>query len=232
MLPILLARAGYEEKPPAKPAREILPVLFTAVPLLAELRKNGEAPDLDKIAADERQNSAIRLTCYLALRRAGDDLNTKAVLQLFKEQKKLDRRIVAVLLLGYCRDPKETVPALLEVLDDPNRHLRAAVISTLDVSRPKEALPKLRKLLERGNDDSVYAVLRLVGEIGTAEGQSILADYLKGSVEGGSKGRQLSYALRAFQQATGKRWTGAGAHNDEYYRTKAREALAWWKDQK
>ena len=75
MLPVLLEMAGYDDNPPAKgPARDDARVLFAAVPMLAALRANGMAPQLDKIAADTRQSSATRLTCLLALYRAGEKL--------------------------------------------------------------------------------------------------------------------------------------------------------------
>jgi hypothetical protein len=41
----------------------------------------------------------------------------------------------------------------------------------------------------------------------------------------------LSYALRGLESATGKRWSGAGAQNEDQYRAKARVAIKWWKEE-
>ena len=61
MVPLFLERAGYKETPPDKPeASGHIP--YAAVKMLATLRKNGQAPALDKLADDARQNSATRLT--------------------------------------------------------------------------------------------------------------------------------------------------------------------------
>jgi HEAT repeat protein len=232
MVPILLAAAGYEEKPPDQPAREDHAIPFAAIPMLAAFRKDGEAPILDKVAADARQNSAVRLLCLFALHVAGDDLDTRALLELSKAEKKLERRILILTALGHCSDDS-AVPPLLEALDDRNVHVRNTGVSALMRHRPKAALPKLKKLLaDPGSTGNVSAALDLVGEIGTREGQTILADFLKATQDGGGKSRDLYQALRAFQAATGQRWIEAGAHNDDYYRGKAKEALEWWVKQK
>jgi HEAT repeat protein len=232
MVPLLLAAAGYEEKPPDKPAREDYAIPFAAIPMLAALRQDSEAPILDKVAGDARQNSAVRLLCLFALHLAGDDLDTQTLLELSKVEKKLERRILILTALGYCSN-ESAVPPLLEALDDRNVHVRNAAVSALMRHKPKAALPKLKKLLaEPGSADNVYAVLSLVGEIGTGEGQTILADFLKTAQDGGGKSRNLYQAMHAFENATGRRWIEAGAHDDDYYRGKAKEALEWWGKQK
>jgi HEAT repeat protein len=231
MVPILLAKAGYEEKPPDQPAREDYAIPFAAIPMLGVLRQNGEAAILDKVAGDARQNSAVRLVCLFALHVAGDDLDTRALLDLSKAEKKLDRRILILSALGYCSD-ESAVPPLLEALEDKNVHVRNSAVQALMRHKPKAALPKLKKLLaDTGSNGSIYALM-LVGEIGTKEGQAILADFLKAAQEGGGKSRNLYRALLAFETTTGQRWVEAGAHDDAYYRGKAKEALEWWEKQK
>jgi HEAT repeat protein len=232
MVPLLLAAAGYEEKPPDQPAREDHAIPFGAIPLLAALRRDGEAPLLDKVAGDARQSSAVRLVCLFALHVAGDDLDTRALLELSKAEKKLERRILILTALGYCSDDA-AVPPLLDALDDRNVHVRNAALPALIRQKPKAALPKLKKLLaEPGSTGNVYAALNLVAEIGTREGVTILADFLKAAQDAGGRSRNLFHALRAFQTATGQRWIEAGAHDDAYYRGKAKEALDWWEKQK
>ena len=42
-------------------------MVFELVPMLTQLRRDRQAPDLDQIAADKKQGSACRLTCLLAV---------------------------------------------------------------------------------------------------------------------------------------------------------------------
>jgi hypothetical protein len=234
MLPLLLAETGYEEKPAAKtPGRETSAISYAAVPLLAALRKNAEAPSLHRLAADNRQNSATRLTCLLALYRAGEELNSASVLPILNAEKKLERRLVAILALGHCRDAKAVSPQLIKLLDDPNVYVRGAAVQALHNGKPAEALPKLKKLLDSGDRrEAVYAILSLLGEMKTREARTILADFLAQTLGGGRRSHYLLHALLAFEQATGKSWIEAGAHPETYYRSKARVALEWWKKQK
>jgi WD40 repeat protein len=234
MVPLLLAPAGFEEKPAAKPAgRENYPIPYAAVPLLAALRRNGAAPPLDRIAADTGQNSATRLTCLLALYGAGEELRTGSVLPILESEKKLERRIVAILALGYCRDAREASQPLIKLLEDPNVYVRGAAVRALHAAKPPEALPQLRQLLEDGDArEAVLPTLSLVAAIGTAEAREVLARFLARALEEGPRSGHLLPALHIFEQATGHDWTEAGAHPDGYYREAARKALEWWKSEK
>jgi HEAT repeat protein len=232
MVPLILERLGYDAQPPVLPVRETYALSLGSVRMLGLLRQNGEATVLDKVAGDTKQNSAVRLTSLLAMHAAGEDLKTSTLLELLKSEKKLERRVLMILALAHSDDAKNAVPVLLELLDNSNRHIRAAAVEALSTSKPKEALPKLKKMLAApSNGNSVYSILRLVAGIGTREAQVILADFLKATLEDGSKGPYLLHTLHAFEQATGQDWSEAGAHAETYYRDRAREALAWWKDQ-
>src|SRR5262245_19140396 len=136
LLPHLLAAAGYVEPNPGPldpppPDRDTTAIPFMAIPMLAALRNNGEAPALDQVASDRRQNSAMRLTCLLALYRAGEDLRTDTLLPLLEVEKNLERRLTLVLALGYARDANAGVPKLLELMDDANDQVRAAAVLAL-----------------------------------------------------------------------------------------------------
>jgi hypothetical protein len=138
MIPFLLERCGYQEKPPAKRVdRDTAQVSLATVSMLAELRRNNEAPDLEKAAADKKQNSAVRLTCLLTLVAAGEALKTKEVLDVLSNEAKVDRRMIAVLALGYSDEEKLVVPELKKLLEDPNRDVRAAAELALKTVRPK-----------------------------------------------------------------------------------------------
>ena len=114
MVPLFLERAGYKETPPDKPeASGHIP--YAAVKMLATLRKNGQAPALDKLADDARQNSATRLTCALALYAAGERLKTPVLLDVLDKETDLEPRLVAILALRDSREKlrgrREAAPA-------------------------------------------------------------------------------------------------------------------------
>jgi WD40 repeat protein/HEAT repeat protein len=235
MLPYLLAPAGWVEDPPESGmGLDTYRIPFAAIPLLATLRESGHAPELRRIAADPRQNSATRLTCLLALPAAGEVLDTKLLLEILDRETKQERRIVAIVALMYCRDVKAAVPRLLKLLEDPDRQVRAAAIGSLGVPCPKEALPVLKKLLEKqaAADRDVVQMLLLVARIGGKEGQTILADFLRKTVKESEKSPVPYHALVAFEFATGKRWTGKGASPNEVLRDRVKQALEWWDKQK
>jgi hypothetical protein len=143
MIPFLLERCGYQERAPEKPAeRDTAQVSLNTVAILAELRRNNEAPDLEKIGADRKQNSAVRLTCLLSLVAAGEALKTKEVLDLLSNEKKVDRRIIAVLALGYSDDEKLVEPQLKKLLEDPNRDVRAAAQMALEALKKEQGGPE------------------------------------------------------------------------------------------
>jgi hypothetical protein len=138
MIPFLLERCGYHEKPPEKPVeRDAAQISFGTVLMLAELRRNGEAPDLDSVAGDKKQNSAVRLTCILSLVAAGEALKTKEVLEVLSKEVKVDRRVIAVLALGYSDEQDLAGPQLKKLLEDPNRDVRAAAELSLKSAGPK-----------------------------------------------------------------------------------------------
>jgi len=171
IVPLLLEAAGYEAKPTRKPGRGNRSTSHTVSsqswPLCTSRPRGRRCP---QSRADKRQNSAVRLTCLLALYAAGERLDTKAVLALLGEEQKLERRIAATLSLEY-GDPLGAVPRLLALLDDPNVHVRAAAVQALHPSRPRAAVPKLRRLLGDPHGIGANDALRLLGAIGGKGGR-------------------------------------------------------------
>ncbi len=234
MLPVLLETIGYDDNPPAQaPARDAVRFIFAAVPMLAALRANGMAPTLDKIAGDERQNSATRLMCLLALYRAGEKLNAPEIVAILGKEKKEERRLVAILALRFSGDAKTVAAPLVELLDDPNRTIQTAAILALEGSAPADALPKLKKVVtELEPLQAVYAAIRTIGRMDGKEPRAALVEFMEAAQDDPKKARYMYQALMAFQNATGQDWIEAGAHPDSYYREKAKAALEWWKSQK
>jgi hypothetical protein len=233
MMPLLLRVTGYEERPQDKPReRDANHISFAALPLLAALSRKSEAALLEKIAADERQNSATRLTCLLAVAGGGGELKTPTILTILQAEKKLERRLVAVLALHYAAEDPTAVAELVRLLDDPNGFVRAAAVEALAGTPSPAALPALKRILDEPNPrESVYSVLRLLGDMGTQDARRLLANYLDGTLTGGKPGNHLLHALYAFEKATGKHWLQPGALPDKVFRDAARNALEWWRTQ-
>jgi hypothetical protein len=234
MVPIFLRVVGYVDPKEAKgpPAAETFRVPFGIIPLLAALRADGEAPQLDKLAADKGQNTAVRLTCLLALRRAGEAVKAESLLAILKDERKLERRLVATLALAQTADREKATPRLMELMDDPNEQVRTAAVLALRGSATKEALPRLKKVLdEQRPEPAVVPALNAIVKIDNAEARTVLAGFLKATLEDGKK-QYLYEALWAFERATGQHWTGAGAKSEAYYQERARVALKWWDEHK
>lgn len=108
MVPILLGQAGYQPEGTTLPgAGQVHRVPFAVVDLLAALRKNQSAPQLDRIAADPKQGSATRLTCVLAMYAAGEKLDTPALISVLNTESQLELRLVTIIALMHSRDAKQ-----------------------------------------------------------------------------------------------------------------------------
>jgi hypothetical protein len=238
MVPALLAAAGDVElsRPQAEaglPEASQDPVSYAAVPLLASLRADGEAPGLERIAQDAKQKPAARLVALLSLYRAGEALPAEPLLSILRSEARPGRRVVAALALGYSRDRQTASSKLLELLDEPDEQVRTAALLALCGRPPRKALPKFKQVLEEGRPaQAVPAVLRAVAAIGTKEAREVLALFLEAALRDPDKSRHLLQALLAFEHATGQRWVEAGAHPEAYYRASAADALEWWRRQK
>jgi hypothetical protein len=230
MTPIFLADAGYVEKPADDPASGSGHVDFPAIPLLAALCKNGDAPKLDDIAKDPKQNAATRLTCILALHAAGKDVRSQPLLAIYDADKRADVRVLSLLMLAIGDKNDAAGPKLLTALDDDDKEIRVAALTSLRTIAPKAALPKLAKVLKDGQpDDLIDPGLRLLSGIGGDDVAAMLADYLQKVIDDGADRNKLLRALDAFSTVTGQRWMDAGAHPPAYYEQQARKAVEWWR---
>ena len=225
----LLACAGYMKEPTAETAQARGRIPYAAIGLLADLRKNQEAPDLPQISDEHRQNTATRLTCTLTLLAAGEELKTPVLLSILETEKDLENRLVATLALQYSRERARCVRELVELLDDPNREVRVAATAALRGPRPGQALPKLKKFVDELSSKDAYGfVFDTLAAYKTKEACEILVDFLRTALEDPDKDRHILSALHALETATGQRLSGAGAQSPEYWRQKARDAVKWW----
>ncbi|MBM81543.1 MAG: hypothetical protein CMJ78_13260 [Planctomycetaceae bacterium] len=232
MVPILLKIAGYQKEPPKEQARDSMTIPFEMVHMLAWMRKNDQAPQLDKIAEDTRQNSAVRLVCILALFAADEKLRADTLITMLKSEKKIERRLTIILALQQSRNTKKVLPTLLAQLDDPNGEIRSAAIYALHNHASNDILPRLQEMLdELDPPGAVDNVLDVIGEMQTAEAQAALIEFMREGLKTPAGKKLVPDALGAFATATDKRWYEAGAHPQEYYLEQAVKAIKWWDSQ-
>jgi len=231
MVPLLLATAGYKDSPPDRPDKGGR-IPYAAIHMLATLRTNGDAPMLDKIADNARQTSATRLTCVLAMYAAGERLKTPVLLSVMENERDLELRLVAILALRDSREKRAAGERLIPLLDDPNSEIRTAAICALKGPLPPPALPKLKKAIDDLDPpQAMVFIFDVIGEYKSREACEILAGYLSAALEDRDKAKHIYQALGGFNTASGKYFGEAGAHNDAFYRDKARAAVKWWHDE-
>jgi hypothetical protein len=210
-----------------------------AVPLMAMMYASGHARELPKIASDEQQNTATRLMCLMAMNRAGEVLKTKMLLPLLKTECRQESKIVAILLLGRCVDEAAAVPTLTELLDNEDENLRSAAILALRSTRaPKEALPRLKKVLADLRPlKLVRPTLQVLANMHCEEATATLAVFLQSTLQDSEKAACLHDALVAFEGATGVDWLVPERWPDENREIKpanlewaARKALKEWRE--
>jgi hypothetical protein len=225
MLPTFLAAAGYRASPKEPPSRDTSRPAYASVALLAALRKNGELDELDDIAEDANQSAGTRLTCAMALHRADEKLRTHVFLSIAGSDKNLERRLVAILALRYAVDDRQAGELLVKQMDDENAEIRTAAICALKGPLPPPAIPKLKKAIDTLNPpQAMLFVFDVLAEYKSREACEALAGFLAASLEDKRKAEHLSYALSAFETATGQRWAGED-------RERAKAAITWWRDE-
>ena len=151
------------------------------------------------------------------------------VLELLAKEKDLERRLAQILTLRYADRSKDVIDRLVELLDDRNEEIRIAAACALQELRPREALPKLKRMIdELRPQQGMLFLLSVVGKYQTKEAAEILAAFLAAALEDAEKEKHLYNALSAFDAATGQRF----GQSSGTYPQKAKEALAWWKSQR
>ena len=230
MLPAFLAAAAYRPDAKEPPQRDTSRPAYAAVELLAALRANGELDELDDIADDPRQTAGTRLTCVMALYRAGEKLRTSVLLPIAATDRNLERRMAAILALRYAGDDRAAGAALVELLDAENAEVRTAAICALRGPLPPQAVPKLKRAIDTLDPpQAMLFIFTVLGEYKSREACEALAGFLAAALEDRRKTEHLYYALSGLETATGQRLGQAGPQTDTFYRAKAQEAVTWWK---
>jgi HEAT repeat protein len=231
MVPTWLGAAGYRAEPKQPPQRDTSRPAYAAVALLAALRKNGELEELDEIADDERQTAGTRLTCVMALHRAGEKLRTPVLLKVASGDKNLERRLIAILALRYSED-RQVGEALVKLLDEENAELRTAAICALAGPKPPQAVPKLKRAIDELDPPQAMSfTFDVLGKYKSREACEALAGFLAAGLEDRRKIEHVRNALWALEAATGQRWDAGDAATDAAYRAKVEAAVTWWKDE-
>jgi hypothetical protein len=232
MLPTFLAAAGYRSNPKEPPSRDTSRPAYATVAMLAALRKNGELDELDDIAEDPKQTAGTRLTCVMALYRAGEKLRTPVLLSIAAKDRNLERRLVSILALRYAVGDRQAGELLVKTLEDENAEVRTAAICALKGPLPPPAIPKLKKAIDTLDPpQAMLFVFDVLGEYKSREACEALAGFLAAGLEDKRKAEHRSYALSAFETATGKRWTGQGTDPAAVERDRVNQAITWWREE-
>jgi hypothetical protein len=225
--PVFLAHMGY--RPGGAGGQDVAAVPYQLVHILAEMRKQSMLPQLDKVAEDSSQNSAVRLVCLLALASAKEGVRVPAVLSILAREKKLDRRLAALEFLYYADDLGPAADYLIEVLDDPSAEVRRSALNALGKNPPPQVFKRLKQMAEAKHDEQV---LETIAAVRTLSAQQFLADYLVKCLNDRPKTERLHDTIWAFQHATGQSWISAGRYSFDQYEKMANKALTWWKENK
>jgi WD40 repeat protein len=228
MLPLMLATMGHGE--PAAGAKS-QPILWEYLPLLAELGRQGQAGELERLARDDKQNAAVRIVCLWAHAAATGTLAAAPALELARREKRLDRRIAVLLALE--RGATDDIRAQLrQSLKDPNRSIREAATLALTPCKDAAGVALIRPRLLAGaqlTHDETEAMLEYLAAVRSREAQTTLAEFLRSARADPCRWQELWLAVVSFGRATGQQFQDPNAYYTNLdVRRAADRALAWW----
>jgi hypothetical protein len=226
-LPVLLAMSGYRQ-PNGPAVDDPQRVPLELVSLLAALRRDGEAEQLDEIAVDSRQGTTPRIVANLALFAAGEEIDFTQVARLLSREKRLHHRLLCVLMFLHCPDQDLAGEVLLPLLEDRNVEIRAAAVYSIRATRPAEGLMALIQLLHRRQHGAnVSTVLDAIAEYENSTAAEAIATFVEDALKKGAAD-DVYNAIGPFASVTGQSFYEAGAHSRDYYVEQARLAMTWW----
>lgn len=194
MVELLLEPNGFGGKEDEAIAESGFP--YAKIWILSELAKSTSAHLIAKIASDTEENSTVRMLCSLALFRAGREFPAENMLSMLKTETHLQKRLILLLSLQWA-DEKEALPVLLEAMKDPNIEIATAAACALPSSNPPEAIPQLKKLIQRRNNVSPILLLNRLAKYESSQVRAILHKMLSDAVDGKS-GLDVSRVMSAF----------------------------------
>jgi len=197
---------------------------YSVVPILAELRKAGLAPQLDAIIANPAAAPAHRLICPLVLARAGEPMPAEPLLSLVDYPEDLLFRLPAIAALRHVQPSQAVTDKLRTLLDDSEPRVRAAAMAALKGDSSPELVAAVGEILSQSHDDDPMAVraYEAMLRIRPDASADAVAELLAATLANPDKERPLRGALWVMERLTGRRFSGPGAVD------RARQALAWW----
>jgi hypothetical protein len=233
MLPYFLQLAGFVTSPAGGPSRQDwVGVRYDVALLLGQLRRNGAAKDLGKIASDTAQVASTRLTCLLGLWAAGEKIPAQPLFCII-DGGNAGVRVPAIMALRYTAPAeREAVRAKLLALDEGakgDRH-KAVLFAMVRVA-PGDAVPRLKEIIDAGASSyiEVGGALEQLGEIPTKASASALADFIARTPAG--RDANLAAALSAFEEVT-HCGLMRGRIDDRDAGPLAARMLEWWEAHK
>ncbi len=224
MIPLLLAPSGYRSDGRANPpARGSFP--YETIWILAELIKNGHQQMIQKIADDGQQNSTVRMVCILALFRAGHEFKTDAMIKILEQETDLERRLITLLSLRWAG--AEAVPTLLKHMDDANFEIATAAACALTDVKPKAAIEKFEKLLDRHHVSAPLLMYGALAEYKSPQARALFTRLLTDAVDGKKNSQHLYRLLGAFVDAWEIPRPAYQTEDDRDYKRQAQLALAY-----
>jgi len=208
------------------------PMIYEIIPMLSQLRKDKNAPELDKVAMDEAQPAACRLTCLLALYGSNGNMPTEPLVSIARNETRLSVRLAAIISLSYSTNKAAAYKAALSAMRDENNEVISAGAYALRGLPHRDSVPSLWDILDKCEPkEAILPAISALGEIRTAEAANALADFLEAASKDSTKDRYIIHALMALDSVTGKSFMRAGASR-EAQQTLAAEAVKWWRAQK
>ena len=164
------------------------------------------------------------MATILALFRAGHPFRTKQMIELLDGETDLERRLILLLSLRWAGS--EATPVLLKQMDDASIEIATAAGCALTDIKPKEAMPKFEKLLDRHHASLPLLLLGAMAEYKTPESRALLTRLLTDAVEGKKNGQHLYRLVSAFADGWEIPRSAYRTDDDRDYVRQAKLALA------
>lgn len=221
MTPQVLSLCGMgEAKPPQR-------FPYEAVLILSELRKNKMANQLNKLAEDPSQPTAVRFASIFALYRAGEPFRTDQVLSILDGETNYENRIIG--LISLMHGGEKSIPMLLKNLQDENMEVATAAACGLYYARPPEAVPLLNKAYRRYAQGSPpLLILSALERYENEPCREALAGLVRDTLDGKMPMQNMYRILSAFEGACDQDWQHVAGIKEFDPVVEAEASLKWY----